>query len=1017
MFCFLTFFVRSDLDPNALEIRPNTTSYLLPSSTKKIQDFAFVNSTSTLVSVSFSKCTELSTIGKGCFENCTKLKSIDLSPCKELNRIGDRAFYNCSSLSTFIFPNECSIKVIGSSCFVFVALESIQIPASIVLLQSNPDDYGLFASSSLKNITFAPKSSLNTLNPKLFSHSSISSIILPSSIQTISPLAFAFCNNLQEIEFENDNNPTFTIFEGCIYSRNCEYFVYVPSAFTGNITLHNSTKEIDSYSFSFSKISKVHLSDSVETIKSYAFYQSSITHISFGYNIESIEEYAFADCQKLNSMTLPSIITVISEGLFMNCSKIVNINFGNIIEIKSHAFYNCWSLVHISPLTHVTEIGKNAFALTNFRSIVIPKDLTQWNNILWGSKVATINVAQGNSQFIVQNKMLFSYDLEILYFVPITQNSTITLPENLKEIAERAFYGSNLKFIYFPDSLKKIGAYAFYMCEHLVNVKLPLAVRTIHQGTFSVCGNLKSVTFSDEIDEIDEEAFWRCKSLMFVTFPDSLRLIKSNSFGKCQNLKYLRFIGNPVLEEDAFSGCPNISCILWESATVQTMKNAGFSEKLLNQCTLESIKEDVDSRPPTSDGIVDSYITKITPQTFKTSKNVLAILSFETESQLIEIESFSFKEFTKLSVVDFRNCKSLKKLGESAFYGCKQLSTVMFPVKADIKLIGASCFAYTDIEKITLTNSINGVEGNITSPGIFEGCERLISVATAKSNLNQICHRMFANTKITKLFISSGIKMIEGSAFLGCDSLQEFEIANNNRNFQLIKGSLYYRGDGKFAIIYASKEYTEKFICLPAISEISSGAFASCLFSSIELPANLNKIGHFAFSHCSNLTYIDVPNTVTSFGDGVFEFCTSLENIKINLNISRIPRMFFMNCIKLESFVVQYEVKVIETKAFYNCSNLTVLTGLLRVQEIQNFAFTFSGIVTFYISPELKFIGKDVFRDCEDLEEFSISFGNIYFTFFCGGLYSYDFSTLITTTAGKYQHICCTRWMHEDWRE
>lgn len=994
---FLFFCVARCADQDTDDIPANTKSYTFSESVKRITDYAFKNSADSLISLNFSQCTHLGTIGKSAFENCTNLKEIDLRNCIELVRIGDRAFYNCSSLVTFIFPPDISVRIIGSCCFAFTNIQNLTIPSSIVLLQSNQEDYGLFGSSSIKQITFSEKATLNQINPKTFSHSSITSITLPASVQTISPLAFAHCHLLKKVNFTESQNPNFEIYQDCVYSSNFEEFIFVPAAKTGNLTVHKSTKTITSYAFSFSKINPIILSDTVEKIESYAFYKSSIKSIVLKDWITDIDEYAFSDCQNLTEISFPFSLISIPTGILMNCTSLVSVKLGKIEKIGSHAFYNCTSLSSISSINTVSEIENSAFAMTNLKHFIVPASLSQWNNILWGSKTQTITVAQGNTNFVVENGILLSAFLDVIYFAPYNYSTAIQLHEGITEIADYTFAYNLMKFITLPKSLTHIGSHAFYKCQNLLRIDIPKKVKVINTQAFKGCSKLKYVTFSDQIEEIYEESFAYCNSVKHLSFPKSLRLIKANAFKHCKKLSVIEILGNPDIYSSAFRQCNSISCVIWETATKNKAEDAGFIWDTLNSCNIAEIKANLYQKPVLSDALVECDVAEINPEMFARSKEKLSTLSFEVGSQLSKICDYSFKGFKSLKLADLRNCGVLIEIGEGAFMNCEQLSTLLFPTNSQVKILGPSSFAYTALDKVYIMNSIATLAGNISVPGVFEGCSKLtlVEISLLDSSLKEFSSRLFANTPITKINIPASVKHIEGSAFLGCEKLSKFDIENGNRNFQMINGSLYQKSDGKFIIVYASKVFVEEFVMMDTITDISSAAFSLCGFYKIKPSNALRTIGDFAFSHCHNLTEFYMPPSTLSFGDACFENCWNLTTVNLTYAIPNIPRMAFYHCFNLTKIVLHDACTFIGKKAFYGCLSLKLCWGCHSIVEIQNYAFTYTAIESFHVCKYLSRIGKEVFRNCVFLKYFQIDIENTYFTYYCDALYTYDYKTLI----------------------
>ena len=176
---------------------------------------------SSLTTVTFEKGSQLKTIGGGsssyygAFSYCTALTSIEIPASVET--IGASAFKGCSKLATVTFEKESQLKTIGggysepnyygvfSDC---TALTSIEIPASVETIEAA----AFRGCSSLATVTFENGSQLKTIGGGnshsyyygAFSYcSSLTSIEIPASVETIKASAFKGCSSLATVTFEN----------------------------------------------------------------------------------------------------------------------------------------------------------------------------------------------------------------------------------------------------------------------------------------------------------------------------------------------------------------------------------------------------------------------------------------------------------------------------------------------------------------------------------------------------------------------------------------------------------------------------------------------------------------------------------------------------------------------------------------------------------------------------------------------------------------------------------------------
>lgn len=97
---------------------------------------------------------------------------------------------------------------------------------------------------------------------------------------------------------------------------------------------------------------------------------------------------------------------------------------------------------------------------------------------------------------------------------------------------------------------------------------------------------------------------------------------------------------------------------------------------------------------------------------------------------------------------------------------------------------------------------------------------------------------------------------------------------------------------------------------------IDSGAFASRLFTAVQLPDTLESIGDNAFIGCEFLESISIPEGVKSIGERAFERCFALVTVELPQSLETIGRMAFKDCIKLFTITIPSGLKSAGVDAF-----------------------------------------------------------------------------------------------------
>ena len=123
----------------------------------------------------------------------------------------------------------------------------------------------------------------------------------------------------------------------------------------------------------------------------------------------------------------------------------------------------------------------------------------------------------------------------------IRQYTNVEIPEEVTymnktlkvtSIGDNAFRNvSCLNSIIIPNSITRIGNYAFYNCE-LGSVIIPNSVTSIGDYAFYHCG-LSSVTIPNCVTSIGNYTFSECRKLTSVTIPNSVTSIGDNAFEGC----------------------------------------------------------------------------------------------------------------------------------------------------------------------------------------------------------------------------------------------------------------------------------------------------------------------------------------------------------------------------------------------------------------------------------------------------------------------------------------------------
>ena len=132
-------------------------------------------------------------------------------------------------------------------------------------------------------------------------------------------------------------------------------------------------------------------------------------------------------------------------------------------------------------------------------------------------------------------------------------------------------YTGNVKAVWVPNGVKKIGAGAF-SDKSVEYVVLPETVEEIGERAFKSCLKLSAVAIPSSLKRIRKYAFAGCNALVEMIFPMSLERIEGFAFHGCYHLSKVLLSTSTVLDESVFFSTNNPTVEYYES---KKPRNAG----------------------------------------------------------------------------------------------------------------------------------------------------------------------------------------------------------------------------------------------------------------------------------------------------------------------------------------------------------------------------------------------------------------------------------------------------------
>lgn len=683
----------------------------LPASSQSLGEGAFYNNGS-LTNVSFAA--PKVKIGPKAFENCENLNNVEINAAV----ISSYAFNGCKNLTEITLGRD--VAVIGEFAFAGTAISRFKVDGKNPFIKAENNGALLLKKDAAAGETVlfmvAPASQVSSFttnataietgafsgNPKLLS-------ITANNVKRVAPYAFANCTNLETVTMnrvEEIGDSAF-INTKIVATPNLDNVKTIGNSAFRNTYITSvivpEGAEIGAYAFAYNgRLQKVTIRDGV-TIGRFAFYNPITDYSGRGISYYTRYEYAVKDTDGKTVKNYAYYRYNTSAGVSSSLSgleigegvKIGNYAFagngvlkaatlGDGAEIGDYAFFNCGALEDIE-LSAVTKIGAYAFSGTTSQDLVSASgEYEPAYDLIYidGKEVANGYVYSSFAPRIKSIDLSSATEIGYGAFAGNTALSSVTLGDNLKEIAselfadcgaltaitlpgnvtkigDNAFAGTSLASVNL-DNIEKIGEYAFGKTA-LTEVTLKYGAE-IADSAFALCFKLGTVNNIKNVYKIGAEAFaytalpeadlsgvsyvgdfaFANSAVTEVTLGEKLVSFGENPFYNCEIVTFGKIV------EEEFGGCvigETLSENYDASANVKVIDGVLYQvvENGLELVSYPLLKETVEY-------IVEENTARISARAFAGNKAI--------------------KNVTIASTV--------KAIGDKAFYGCDNLSVVVF---------------------------------------------------------------------------------------------------------------------------------------------------------------------------------------------------------------------------------------------------------------------------------------------------------------------------------------------------
>lgn len=330
-------------------------------------------------------------------------------------------------------------------------------------------------------------------------------------------------------------------------------------------------------------------------------------------------------------------------------------------------------------------------------------------------------------------------------------------------------------------------------------------------------------------------------------------------------------------------------------ACVSGLKEDATEMKIPEKVTIDGTQYNVTS-VASSACRAHATLTKVSfPATMRT-------IGTDAFAECYALSDVTFKEgIETLSARCFTNCRNIvsldlpstiTSLGVATFAKCKALKTVNMP--ASLKVIGDSTFAYdTFLTDLTLPEGLQTI-------GAYAFANAGLTKITIPSSVTSFGVGTFkGNTKIRTIYLRETVPSLPDLFCYGASSLTTVYVENS---MPWTLGFANMKSIGRKAFMGTKLSSSATFG--PGLVSIGDSAYYGTNISSINIPANVKKIGDYCFAKCVKLNTLSVSEGIEVLPTGFIDGATALKKCYLPLSVKVIGENAFRGTVKLENFAL-----------------------------------------------------------------------------------------------------------------
>ncbi len=485
--------------------------------------------------------------------------------------------------------------------------------------------------------------------------------------------------------------------------------------------------------------------------------KSSITHICMQEGITGIGDGAFSGFTNLTACKIAYTVEYIGADAFKDCgSATTNVHFdtllipGNVATIDKTAFRGCTYLERL----YVSDSNDNYSYLDG---VIYSKD---YSHIVYCPEGKKGTLSLPDATIYIDEGALYASTLSI-----INMNNAVT-------IGDYAFYASGISNISIPDSVTKIGDYAFKSCPNLISIIIGQKVSEIGDYAFADTLSYFELTDSDTEIEWGTSVFlvsagfdWYRDFYLQITEDgvlDATKLIRGHSFATYNDLPETSYDISVASDGSLFAIYNPVTRIL----SVTEMVETDSSEMI------DFVYDDSDVLNVVDDRGWADYLSSIEYVSFNAEHlcnvgdNMLrGIISISTATIPASVETVGESAFRGMNSLETFSGSGLKTVGDNAFQDNTSLTSI--DLGQSLTAIGDYAFCGTALASVDFPSTLQTIGNHAFENSTLKG---IVTIPNSVTSIGDYAFYRTANATsdtISAVVIGSSVTSIGDYAFAG----------------------------------------------------------------------------------------------------------------------------------------------------------------------------------------------------------------------------------------------------------